>query len=441
MGEYVVVEDLNIASTKTSVTAKRLIDTLAAAAYIGRIAKVRSMMDEGIDKSAESEYFGTPLEAAASGGHIEIVLLLLENGFDARKWLVFTCLASRSYCSHDAISIALKAASRAGHEDIVQLLSDIKYEPKDSHSIYLCAAYDAATMGHTHIVRSLLDRIKTQNQPRAQDMILWTASENGHEVIVRWMLDLGTNVHANQCHEDHPIHRAAAGGHDKVVQLLLDRGAKQVRGEYGFPLHEAARGGFVKVAQMLIDHGADIDALAASWRTPIASAAESGNVQMVRFLIEKGADLCVYGSGPMALCHAARDGQETIVRLLVECGVHVDGEDDKLNALLNAILEGHDQVAKALVELGAKRMDPLKSNFVKQRARYLAEGCYPYVKARKSYHEYLRAYQRLDKALFPSESASPAISSPLIATTMEERRLRVAAARTNLVVRLNKLGI
>ena len=76
-------------------------------------------------------------------------------------------------------------------------------------------------------------------------------------------------------------------------------------------------------------------------------------------------------------------------------------------------------MAKVLVELGAKRMDPLESKFVKERAHCLAEGRYPYVKAGKSYDECLRAYQRLDEALFPSESASSAISSPPVATSME----------------------
>ena len=265
------------------------------------------MIEEGIEKSAESEYFGTPLEPAASGGHIEIAFLLLENGFDALTRLVPFSFTSRISCSQNQLSIALQAASRAGHEDIVQLLSDAKYESKHPHSVYLCAAHDATTMGHARVVRFLLDRIETRNRPLSQDMILWTASENGHEVIVQWMLDLGTDVHGNRYYEDQPIHRAAAGGHDKVVQLLLARGAKQIWGKHGTPLHEAARGGFVKVAETLIDHGADIDACWA-YPTPIVLAAASGNAQMVQFLIKKGANLGLEASGPTALCYAARDG-------------------------------------------------------------------------------------------------------------------------------------
>lgn len=374
MSEIAVMNHLKTAFTESSATGERSIDTLAAAAHTGRIAKVRSMIEEGIEKSAKSEYFGSPLEAAASGGHIGIVLLLLENGFDALTWLVSSSLSSRCSCCHDEIATPLLAASRAGHENIVRLLSDLQYESEDSQFYYQDAALDAATTGHARIVEFLLDRMEIARRPRLQDRILLTASEHGHEVIVQWVLDLGTPTGVDLFDVDQPIHRAAARGHDNVVQLLLARGAKLVRGEYGFPLHEAARGGFVKIAQMLIDHGANIDAVAAPRRTPIASAAESGNVQMVRFLIEKGADLCIHGGGPMALCYAARDCQETIVRLLTECGVHVDTEDDELGPMLKAILEGHDQAAKALVELGAKRVDPLETKLVKERAHCLATG-------------------------------------------------------------------
>ena len=188
------------------------------------------------------------------------------------------------------------------------------------------------------------------------------ASEYAHEVIAKLMLDLGTNVHASLRGRSQPIYKAAYKGHEKVVQVLLARGAKQIKGEYGTPLHEAAGRGFVKAVQVLIDHDADIDAL---WPAPIAMAAASGNLHMVQFLIEKGANLGLDRSGQQALCNAAHGGHESIVRLLVECGVDVDGTQEH-SPLLYAFLDRQDQAAKALVELGAKRKDPLESEFVKR---------------------------------------------------------------------------
>lgn len=172
---------------------------------------------------------------------------------------------------------------------------------------------------------------------------------------------------------------------------------------------------------MLIDYGADIDAWAVAWAfpaTPIISAVLSGNAQMVLLLIKKGASLGLGMSGQLALYCAAWDGQETMVRLLVECGVHVDGTYEELNPLLNAILEGQDQVAKILVELGAKRMDRLESNLVKEQAHRLAKGRCPFPKAGKSYDQAMLNSQRLDGLLFPSGWASLASRPPPVATSM-----------------------
>lgn len=409
MDEFIIIGALEKGFAETSVTGKSSSDALAAAAYTGRITKVRSMIEEGVDISAKSEYFGRPLEAAASGGHIRIVRLLLKKGFDARTWRGSEIDPSCPFIRLRKFDTALRLASTAGHDDIVRLLLDSKCKSKISQSGYYQAACGAAGMGHAGIVRLLLDRIETVLRPHAEKKIFLTASENGHEVIVQWMLDLGipANIHEN-LGSDQPIHGAAARGHDKVVQLLLAGGAKQVRGEYGFPLHYAARGGFLKVAQMLIDHGANIHACA-YLGTPIGSALDSGNTHMVRFLIEQGASLDLHMSSELALYYAARDDQETIVRLLVEYGVPVDGIHKEFNPLLTAIIQGHDQVAKVLVELGAKRMDPLETKLVEERAYYLSGDRSPCAKARKSYDELMLNYQRLDKELFPSESASSAI--------------------------------
>lgn len=188
MGVFAIVEDLNTASTKTSVTEERPIDNLAAAAYTGRIAKVRSMIEEGIHKSAKSNYFGSPLEAAASGGHTPIVLMLLENDFDVLTRLVPAIPTSCHSSFYDEFNTALKAASTAGHENIVRLLLDSKYRSKSSQSGYHHAACGAARMGHAGIVRFLLDRIEIAMRRLLQRAILLTASEHGHEVIVQWML-------------------------------------------------------------------------------------------------------------------------------------------------------------------------------------------------------------------------------------------------------------
>lgn len=130
------------------------------------------------------------------------------------------CTSRRMTSFQKEFNATLRAASTAGHDNIVRMLLDSKYEPRSSESGYLHAACGAASMGHAGIVHHLLDRTLIELQPLSQTRILLIASENGHEAIVQWMLDLGTptTVDGNINHADQPIHRAAARGHDKVVQ-------------------------------------------------------------------------------------------------------------------------------------------------------------------------------------------------------------------------------
>lgn len=54
------------------------------------------------------------------------------------------------------------------------------------------------------------------------------------------------------------FHAASAGGHDKVVQMLLDKGAdvNAQGGHYGNALQAASLGGHGTVVQMLLEKGA-----------------------------------------------------------------------------------------------------------------------------------------------------------------------------------------
>lgn len=67
--------------------------TLAAAAYTGNLTIVQQCLNQGCDPNVGSECFGRPLPMAASGGHFDIVKLLLEHkanhlqGCDPRRSL------------------------------------------------------------------------------------------------------------------------------------------------------------------------------------------------------------------------------------------------------------------------------------------------------------------------------------------------------------------
>lgn len=53
-----------------------------------------------------------------------------------------------------------------------------------------------------------------------------TAAESGHEVVVKLLLEKGTELESKNGSSQTPLSGAAWGGHKAVVKLLLEKGAK-----------------------------------------------------------------------------------------------------------------------------------------------------------------------------------------------------------------------
>ncbi|MGL5955475.1 MAG: ankyrin repeat domain-containing protein [Brevinema sp.] len=73
--------------------------------------------------------------------------------------------------------------------------------------------------------------------------------EYGHKDIVRYLLQQGANLHAQEDHGRMPIHKACVNSHLKVVNLLLEHGAdpKAKDNTNCTPLHMAAKYGRIDI--------------------------------------------------------------------------------------------------------------------------------------------------------------------------------------------------
>ena len=72
------------------------------------------------------------------------------------------------------------------------------------------------------------------------------------------------------------LHSAVGGGHIKIVEMCLKKGAKVKarRGNLAQPLHIAAINGYVNIAELLVAHRAKIEARNAYHVTPLHKAAD-----------------------------------------------------------------------------------------------------------------------------------------------------------------------
>ncbi|KAH0594295.1 hypothetical protein MHUMG1_08134 [Metarhizium humberi] len=188
------------------------------------------------------------------------------------------------------------------------------------------------------------------------------AAKNGHEAVVKLLLEKGANTETTENHyRQTPLLRAAKNGHKAVVKLLLEKGANTETTESYYsqtPLLWAAKNGHEDVVKLLLEKGANIETTESSSRqTPLLWAAENGHEAVVKLLLENGADIEAIDKfhGQTPLLWAVRKGHEAVVKLLLEKGANIKAIDNLLGQtpLFAAVQNGHEAVVRLLLEKGA----------------------------------------------------------------------------------------
>ncbi|KAJ4175987.1 hypothetical protein NW767_015599 [Fusarium falciforme] len=231
------------------------------------------------------------------------------------------------------------------------------YPPERTRLVHVMSRY-----GVVGALRAILERAdQAGTNINAKDSHGQTplsyAAANGHEAVVRLLLDRGAHTEAPDKEGWTPLSYAAANGHEAVVRLLLDRGAHTEAADEGgrTALWYAAANGREAVVRLLLDRGAHTEA--ADWmrQTPLWKAAEKGHEAVVRLLLDRGAHTeAADVEGQTPLWWAAKNGHEAVVRLLLDRGAHTEAPDRWARTpLLLAAGNGHEAVVRLLLDRGA----------------------------------------------------------------------------------------
>ncbi|KAK7229785.1 hypothetical protein V2G26_001955 [Clonostachys chloroleuca] len=124
---------------------------------------------------------------------------------------------------------------------------------------------------------------------------LQAASAEGHEEIVRLLLDHGAEIDLT---DQSALYMASQNGHEAIVQLLLQKGIEaDAAGKFSkSPLEAASSRGHQGVIQLLLDHGANINAASKDrqnmdGQSALGAASSRGLEATIQFLLVRGADI------------------------------------------------------------------------------------------------------------------------------------------------------
>jgi ankyrin repeat protein/L-ascorbate metabolism protein UlaG (beta-lactamase superfamily) len=312
----------------------------------GDLARVQELIeaDNSLLEMQDDRLF-TPLNWAATRGHYDVFMYLLEKGADINTVDI------------DGSNLLLNAAG-SGNMDIIKFLveeKDFDVNFVDTNSI--TPFYSSGGSGDVEVIKYFVDKgVNTQVRSVNDGTPIVSAIYSDSLTAFEYLLELGCEYDVPNQWNVAPIHYAAYRGQTEMLKILMDKGVdifqETMNRETPFIWAVVAR--HFETADFLLDNGEDINRRISGGVTPVHSSYKL-RPESLDYLIEKGADLTIVDSTGNTVLHAAAWSQDDeLVAKLLTNGADVNAvNDDGETALVNACWRDSIDVIEVLLEHGA----------------------------------------------------------------------------------------
>ncbi|MCA9432580.1 MAG: ankyrin repeat domain-containing protein, partial [Candidatus Omnitrophica bacterium] len=319
---------------------------LIKAASRGDLARVKELVDAGVDVNARDMNGKTALISAAAWDRLEIARFLLDSSAEVN---------ARNNCG----CTALFSAARWNHPEMVKLLiqagAEINIKERNGftplHMAIRKCKTDCATLlcekgaeytlvpmfevtplsfaakeGCVDICRFFVEEMGRDVNERNPDkstpvlsLVMTSTCENCPQVdrkpALKYLISRGADCNLADDQGNMPVMGSIYSRDPELTRLLIEGGANPNLESHGVtPLTVATVEGFVEMVRVLLDHGADIHHVAKETEPMVTLSAELGNDEITRMLIEEGADVnATDETGATCLMFAASQGKPDLV--------------------------------------------------------------------------------------------------------------------------------
>jgi ankyrin repeat protein len=312
------------------------IDRINRAICKNNINEVRKCLDDGVDANLQDSSGIKLLYSAITKNHQEIAGLLIAYGADVNQGL------NEEYGHNPLLTAAID-----NHLELVEML--VANGAK-------IGIHVAALLGDFDAVKMFLEQktFPINSNRNGGKTPINLAARGGHLKIVELLLDRGA-IFDSLYYSQTALYQAVNFNRLEVVDLLMDRSADP---NHACAIYVATRKNYLEMVKRLIERGVDINYQNNNFkRTPLHAAASLNLSKMAELLIENGAQVntrCNCNSFT-PLHYAAEKGSIEVAKILLANGAEIDARVGLgfVTPLFYASRENHLDMVNLLISNGA----------------------------------------------------------------------------------------